>query len=271
MIVRSEDDTDPGLRGESPFLSISVKRGVVRQHDEISGTLEVDGGRNEVAVNSLTIHLLEYSSKPSVGAKRPPNYKSSEVRHLMEDFKLPPHDRLEFAFVLALPPNARITSEEGGWMLQAQMNTKDGHVHAAKFRLEVRPAPELLWVTETWERMLGFKREESKLQWNPENGALLFRMMPPDALKQKLRYIELELLQDGQSGVGGNFTFRLANRSLMDHLLALFKLDVAKVPFSLNPQQMVDSDMRPDYVRLARQFDEYLRETIGESYRIRAQ
>jgi hypothetical protein len=270
-----DDDTNPAVHGAQPVLAIHLDDAVLHQNEEIRGHLSVRGANRELAVKAVTVHLLEYwkSGRISAGSvSGGAQYREFEMRTLSEEFLLPPFAEEPFPFVLRLPLNSRPTTLTMGWMLHGELGLKDFPHVVSRYRLEVKVAKEFLVVIKALEQHLGFTELSDQRQWDEKAGETTLLFTPPAVMRDKLQSIQAHLQQDGGAGFTGRITFQLPKKSIGDHLLStFFHTDVVKLDVAMTGKQLFDLDGEPEYIHVARQFDDYLRDVVGESFRVRNQ
>lgn len=146
-----------------------------------------------------------------------------------------------YRFSLPLRSNSRISGDEGGWQFVVRQEAARAAPDFARVDLPVQPAEEFMAISAALTRGLRFQEDIAARRWDPASVTTVFRFQPPAALREKVDYLELELLQS-EGMIKGNMVVELEEQSLGSYFKSLFGLDREERSFEIPKAEISIAD-----------------------------
>lgn len=222
-------------------VAVAVDEDVYSPMDRVTGNVSITGAKYEQKGDAIRFELKEFWTEVRSTGKTTTTvtvYKVHETVTLCGAFAIAPQSEHSYAFDVALPRNARISTRGTGWCLVVTLDIPKAKDPVGVVKLNVEPAEEFLAIIEACDYPLGFKEDEKKRSWRPSTSATHFRLRPPRMLEPELDYLALDLLQGDAGGVSATLTFNLQEKSISDYFKALFRRDRVKKTVELTHAQI---------------------------------
>jgi hypothetical protein len=240
-------------------LIITCDEKAYAQASQIRGKVILRGGEYQQHARSVAFQLREFWPETTyVPGGNPPRpgtvtaFKNHQTLMLATATTIVPRSEAVFDFSVQLPPNCRLSGSNSGWRITVDVDIPNALDAKADLVLEVVPSEEMTAFINTVVGRLQFKADESSWDW--ENGVTRQRLLPPRALRSKLRHVWFEM-ERVNAGLAVEALFDLQAKSAVDYLKTFFARNPtsrksARRKFNLSAEQIWTSNHQPNVERI---------------------
>ncbi len=237
-------------------IGVVTEDDVCSQGDAIAGQVIIRGTEHELSGDSIELKLEEFWTETRIagqyGGTTVIVHKTRDENTLADAFTIEPRSEQTYPFRVVLPRNARVsTGSMGGWQLDVRMDVPRAVNPTGSVILNVQPAEELLAILSVCETNLKFQEQVRYRIWNPQTNRMRFHLLPPQALKPELDYLDLNVCTTHNGGVIGELIFDLQEKSVADYFKALTNRDQLTKPIELQRADIFLPNNEPNVRALA--------------------
>ena len=248
-------------------ICVLTEDDVYSQRDVVTGKVLVEGGQYDHDVRSIRLVLNEFWTEIRSDGKNTTTvtvYKAHKTVELAGAITIERDSGHSYAFEVALPPNARVSTKGAGWLLKVQLDISKAIDPSGAVKLTVEPAEEMLTIVEACESSMRFVESLRHRGWDAKTAATHFRLIPPDVLRSELDYLRLELKLKEDGSVSGTLVFDLQEKGIGDYFKAIFNLDQVKRPLYLSSGQIFSDGGEPNCPAISKAIGEVIREVVEQ-------
>lgn len=238
---------------DRPAIHISTVEMEYHQHDTIRGEVRIVAPKSPLTGRAIVFEVWEFWMETR---RTPTVFREYDERHdryydregyqsetvtvgrtleskfLAQKFRFESESVHTFPFDFRLPRNCRLSYGGSGVSIQVTIDVPKVFQPKKRHKISVFPAREFLNIIQVLEYHLGFGEYKSKRRF--EYPSTYFRLMPPEPLKTRVKYLELWLMQEEDSSVRGFVSVKPKEKDILDYVQGLFNRNLWREPFCLD-------------------------------------
>ena len=223
-------------------IKIGMDKARYHQGDSISCELYLKGNGKRRSVNVFKIMLEATKVRTaSNGYATAAGRRYFETIEINTDVDLELPDSLLLPFTLQLPENVSFTDPTLCWSISVDFKNASGSTESVTRHFVVLPKKVFMDILKVVESRLGFSENLHVRHWIEDSQKTRFFLEPSKRFKNLLDFIQLEIRENPNGDVEGEFEFDLQERTISDYVEAILGRDKVHLPFILKSKELYDS------------------------------